>query len=195
MIDFKYSDGATPIDPDEAEGLLLTHITTHGELNRWEQDNIVEAMVWIDKTKPTNILNEQFIKLLHKRMFGNVWKWAGKFRRSDKNLGVTWHQVPMCLKNLCDDVPAWIQTENETPEEMAVRFHHRLVWIHPFSNGNGRHSRLMADIFIKNVLLGSPFTWGQRDLSSPNEHRRRYIDALQDADNGNYIPLLEFAKS
>jgi Fic-DOC domain mobile mystery protein B len=159
MIDFKYPEGATPIDPDEAEGLLLTHITTHGELNRWEQDNIVEALVWIDKTNPTNILNEQFIKQLHKRMFGNVWRWAGKFRRSDKNIGVSWHQVPMCLKNMCDDVPVWIQTQNESPEEMAVRFHHRLVWIHLFPNGNGRHARLMADIFIANVLHGSPFTW------------------------------------
>jgi len=101
----------------------------------------------------------------------------------------------MCLKNLCDDVPVWIQTENESPEEMAVRFHHRLVWIHPFSNGNGRHSRLMTDIFIENVLLRSPFTWGKWDLSNPNEYRIRYINALQEADNGNYIPLLEFAKS
>ena len=195
MIDFGYPEGATPIEPDEAEGLLLTHITTHGELNRWEQDNIVEALAWIDKTKPTNILNEQFIKQLHKRMFGNVWRWAGQFRRSDKNIGVSWHQVPMCLKNMCDDVPVWIQTQKESPEEIAVRFHHRLVWIHPFPNGNGRHARLMADIFIENVLHGSPFTWGKRDLSSPSEYRSRYINALQEADNGNYIPLLEFAKS
>ncbi|MBW2266429.1 MAG: mobile mystery protein B [Deltaproteobacteria bacterium] len=197
-MDFKYPEGATPIEPDEAEGgLLLTHITTHGELNRWEQDNIVEALAWIDKTKPTNILNEQFIKQLHKRMFGNVWRWAGQFRRSDKNIGVSWHQVPMCLKNMFDDVPVWIQTQNESPEEMAVHFHHRLVWIHPFPNGNGRHARLMADIFIENVLHGSPFTWGKRDrdLLSPNEYRSRYIAALQEADNGNYIPLLEFAKS
>ncbi len=119
MIDFKYPGGATPIDPDEAEGLLLTHITTHGELNRWEQDNIIEALAWIDKTKPTNILNEQFIKQLHKRMFGNVWRWAGQFRRSDKNIGVSWQQVPMGLKNMCDDVPIWIQAQNESPEEMA----------------------------------------------------------------------------
>jgi Fic-DOC domain mobile mystery protein B len=195
MIDFKYPAGATPIDPDEAEGLLLTHITMHSELNRWEQDNIVEALAWIDKTKPTNILNEQFIKKLHKRMFGNVWRWAGQFRQSDKNIGVSWHQVPMSLKNMCDDVPVWIQTQNESPEEIAVRFHHRLVWIHPFPNGNGRHARLMTDIFIENVLHGSPFTWGKRDLSNPSGHRSRYINALQEADNGNYIPLLEFAKS
>ncbi len=195
MIDFKYPGGATPIDPDETEGLQLTHITTHGELNRWEQDNIVEALTWIDKTKPTNILNEPFIKQLHKRMFGNVWRWAGQFRKSDKNIGVSWHQIPTCLKNMCDDVPVWIQTQKESPEEMAVRFHHRLVWIHPFSNGNGRHARLMADIFIENVLHGAPFTWGKPDLSSPNDYRSRYINALQEADNGNYVPLLEFAKS
>ena len=195
MIDLKYPEGATPIDPDEAEGLLLTHITTHGELNRWEQDNIVEALAWIDKTKPTNILNEQFIKQLHKRMFGNVWRWAGQFRRSDKNIGVSWHQVPMCLENMCHDVRVWIEIQNDPPEEMAVRFHHRLVCIHPFPNGNGRHARLMADIFIENVLHGSPFTWGKRDLSSPSKNRGRYINALQEADNGNYIPLLEFAKS
>jgi Fic-DOC domain mobile mystery protein B len=195
MIDFKYPKGATPIDPDEAIGLRLTHITTQGELNRWEQENIVEALAWIEKTKPTDILNEQFIKQLHKRMFGNVWKWAGQFRRSGKNIGVLWHQIPENIKNMCDDVPEWIQSQYESPEEMAVRFHHRLVWIHPFPNGNGRHSRLMANIFLENVLHGSPFTWGKRDLSNPSESRSRYINALQEADNDNLIPLLEFAKS
>ena len=195
MIDFKYPEGATPIDPNEVKGLLLTHITTQSELNRWEQDNIVEALAWIDKTKPTNILNGLFIKQLHKRMFGNVWRWAGEFRQSDKNIGVSWHQVPMNLQNLYDDVPVWIQSQYESPEEMAVRFHHRLVWIHPFPNGNGRHARLMADIFIENVLHGAPFTWGKRDLSNPGENRSRYINALHEADNGNLIPLLEFAKS
>jgi Fic-DOC domain mobile mystery protein B len=195
MIDFNFPEGTTPIDPDETGGLLLTHITTQGELNRWEQDNIVEALAWIDKTKPTNILKEQFIKQLHKRMFGNVWKWAGQFRRSDMNIGVSWHQIPASLKNLCDDVPVWLRTQYESSEEMAVRFHHRLVWIHAFPNGNGRHARLMTDIFLENVLHSSPFTWGKLDLTSPSESRRRYINALQEADNGNYIPLLEFAKS
>jgi len=195
MIDFKYPKGATPIDPDEAVGLRLNHITTQSELNRWEQENIVEALAWIEKTKPTDILNEQFIKQLHKRMFGNVWKWAGQFRRSGKNIGVLWHQIPENIKNMCDDVLEWIQSQYESPEEMAVRFHHRLVWIHPFPNGNGRHSRLMANIFLENVLHGSPFTWGNQDLSNPNESRSRYINALQEADNGNLVPLLEFANS
>lgn len=195
MIDFEYPEAATPIDPDEAKGLLLTHITTQGELNRWEQDNIVEALDWVARTKPTDILNEQFIKRLHKRMFGNVWKWAGKFRQSDKNIGMSWHQVPMGIQNFCDDVPFWIKSQDESPEEMAVRFHHRLVWIHPFPNGNGRHARLMADIFIENVLHGVPFTWGSRDLSISGEQRSRYINALREADGGNFVPLLVFAKS
>ena len=195
MIDFNNPEEATPIDLDEEEGLLLTHITTQGDLDRWEHDNILKALAWIEETKPTDILNEQFIKQLHKRMFGNVWKWAGQFRKSDKNIGVSWPEIPTSLKNLCDDVPVWIDAESESPEEMAVRFHHRLVSIHPFPNGNGRHARLMADIFLENVLGGSSFTWGKQDLSRPSEFRSRYIKALQEADAGNLIPLLEFAKS
>ena len=195
MIDFEYPKGATPLDPDEAEGLRLTHVTTQAELNRWEQENIIEALAWIEKTKPINILNEQFIKRLHKRMFGNVWRWAGKFRRSDKNIGLSWEQIPAAIKNLCDDVPAWMSSKIETSDEMAVRFHHRLVWIHPFPNGNGRHARLMADIFIENILNGSPFSWGNQDLSGPGKPRSRYISALQEADKGDYTPLLKFARS
>ena len=195
MIDFKYPEGATPIDPNESKGLLLTHISTQAELNRWEHDNILEALAWIDKTKPDNILNDKFIKQLHEKMFGNVWRWAGKFRQSNKNIGIPWYQIPVDLKNMYDDIPVWIQAQNETPEEMAVRLHHRLVWIHPFPNGNGRHARLVADIFLENVLHGTPFTWGRLDLSNAGESRSRYIIALQEADNGNYLPLLEFAKS
>jgi Fic-DOC domain mobile mystery protein B len=102
-MEFKYPEGSTPIDPDEATGLRLTHITTQGELNRWEQDNILEAKAWAGKTRPTDILTEKFIKALHRRMFGTVWKWAGQYRQSDKNIGGSWHQVPMSLRNLCDD--------------------------------------------------------------------------------------------
>ncbi len=195
MINFKYPDGATPVDPDELGGLLLTHITTREELNRWEQDNIVEALAWLDRTKPTNIVNEKFIKRMHRRMFGNVWRWAGQYRRTDKNIGVSWHQIPMSLGILCDDVTVWMTAKNESPEEMAVRLHHRLVWIHAFPNGNGRHARIMTDIFLENVLHDSRFSWGRKDLSSSGETRNRYIKALKDADGGNFIPLLEFVRS
>lgn len=195
MTTFKYPEGATPIDPNETEGLLLTHITTREELDRWEQDNILEALAWLDKAKPTDILNEQFVRELHKRMFRNVWKWAGKFRKMDKNIGGSWHQISMGLKNLCDDALLWIQLRDESPEEIAVRFHHRLVSIHPFPNGNGRHARIMADILLENVLHSLRFSWGDRDLSNASEIRSRYIEALHEADKGNYQPLLEFARS
>lgn len=195
MPDFKYLYGATPVDPEETEGLLLTHITTRGELDRWEQDNIVEAMVWLDKTKPTDILNEKFIKKLHKRMFCNVWKWAGQFRKSDKNIGGSWYQIPINLRNLCDDVCLWIKLKEEAPDIIAVRFHHRLVSIHPFPNGNGRHARLMTDLLLENVLNCSRFTWGSEDLSKASDVRQKYITALQAADNQNYKPLLEFVKT
>jgi len=195
MADFKYPKGAIPIDPDEADGLLLTHITTRGELDRWEQDNIVEAIAWLDKTKPIDILNEQFVKKMHKKMFCNVWKWAGCFRRIDKNIGGPWHQISINLKNLCDDGRLWIKLQEESPDVMAVRFHHRLVSIHPFPNGNGRHARLMTDLLLKNILNCSRFTWGSADISKAGDVRKRYIAALQAADEQNYKPLLEFVRT
>jgi len=195
MTTWEYPEGATPIDPDEAEGLLLTHITTRSELDRWEQDNITQAFAWADKAKPTDILNEQFIKELHRRMFGGVWKWAGRFRQSDKNIGITWHQVPTSLKNLCDDTRLWIKLREEASDMVAVRFHHRLVSIHPFANGNGRHARLMTELLLENVLDRPRFTWGNADLSQAGSARQRYISALHAADEHNYAPLLEFVRT
>ncbi len=195
MPHFDYPEGATPIDPDEAKGLLLTHITTRGELDRWEQDNIVEALTWLDRKKPTAILNEQFIKELHRRMFANVWKWAGQFWRSDKNIGGPWHQISTSLKNLCDDARLWIELLEQLPDEIAVCFHHRLVSIHPFPNGNGRHARIMTDLLLENILKRPRFTWGSEDLSRVGHRRKKYIAALQSADEQNYIPLQEFVRT
>lgn len=192
---FNYPEGATPIDTDEAEGLLLTHITTRGELDRWEQDNIIEALTWLDKKKPTDILNEQFVKELHRRMFSNVWKWAGQFRRSDKIIGGPWYQISTSLKNLCDDALLWIELREQLPDEMAVCFHHRLVSIHPFPNGNGRHARLMTDLMLENILKHPRFTWGSKDLSKAGNTRKKYIEALQAADKQNYEPLHEFVRT
>ena len=195
MPDFDYPDGATPIDPDEAEDLILTHITTRSELDRWEEENIVEAMAWLDRTKPTDILNEQFVKELHRRMLANVWKWAGHFRQSDKNIGGPWYQISTNLKNLCDDVRLWIELQEYPPDEVAIRFHHRLVLIHPFPNGNGRHARLMTDLLLENILNCPRFTWGSEDLSRTGNARQRYIAALHAADNYNYEPLREFVRT
>ncbi len=194
MLHFDYPEGTTPINPDETEGLLLTHITTHGELDRWEQDNIVEALIWLEKTKPTDILNEQFIKKLHQRMFANVWKWAGHFRRSDKSIGGPWYQISTSLKKLCDDARLWIKLQDESSDEIAVRFHHHLVSIHPFPNGNGRHARFMTDLLLENILDCPRFTWGSENLSRSGNARQRYIAALQAADEYNYEPLLEFVR-
>jgi len=195
MIEFNYPEGATPLDPDEVEGLLLTHITTRGELDRWEQDNILEAKAWLDKTRPSDILNEKFIKRLHKRMFGNVWKWAGQFRQSDKNIGGSSHQIPMSIRSLCDDTVLWLELRDESPDLIAVRFHHRLVSIHPFPNGNGRHAREMANLFLKNMLKHPEFTWGSKNLSDAENIRNQYIESLQSADNGDYKPLLAFVRT
>jgi Fic-DOC domain mobile mystery protein B len=195
MIEREYPEGATPIDPDDEKGLLLTHITTLTELNRWEQDNILEAKEWTEKTAPTDILNEIFIKKLHRLMFGNVWKWAGSFRRSDKNIGVLWQQIPASLLNLCDDTRLWIELQDEPPDNIAVRFHHKLVLIHAFSNGNGRHAREMTDLLLENILKRPSFTWGRKNLSEAGNIRKQYIASLQSADNGNYKPLLSFVRT
>jgi Fic-DOC domain mobile mystery protein B len=195
MVEFDYPQGATPLDRNEIEGLILTHITTRGELDRWEQDNINEALAWIDLRKPKDILNEAFMKRLHKRMFGNVWKWAGTFRQSDKNIGASWHMISNDLKHLCDDVRYWIVNKTFSDDEIAARFHHRLVQIHLFPNGNGRHARLMADILLEKVFKNQPFTWGSQNLAQTGDDRTRYIEALQAADRGNYELLLEFIRS
>lgn len=195
MVNLEYPAEATPLDPDEAQGLLLSHITTQGELDRWEHDNIIEAIEWLEKRKPKAILNDQFIKKLHKRMFCNVWDWAGKFRRSDKNIGCSWHQIPMLLRNLYDDTNLWVNQQTATHDEIAVRFHHRLVSIHPFPNGNGRHARLMTDLLLENVLTSSRFTWGSENISKTCETREVYIEALKKADNMDYKPLLRFVRS
>jgi Fic-DOC domain mobile mystery protein B len=195
MIELDYPEGPTPINPDEADGLLLTHITTRAELDRWEQDNINEALAWVEKRKPKNILNEPFMKMLHARMFCNVWKWAGIFRKSDKNIGVPWYSIGIELKKLCDDVKCWIENKNFSDDEIAARFHHRLVSIHLFPNGNGRHARLVTDILLENILNKPPFTWGNANLVKSGNDRKRYIESLIAADRGEYKQLLDFVRS
>lgn len=196
-MEFDYPEGATPLSPDQANDLILTHITTRKELNFWEQDNMLEAGDWLDKTKPKDILNESFTKKLHKKMFGKVWKWAGKFRLEelrDTNIGVPCHRIIIDLYSLFEDVKVWIESKSYPTNEIGVRFHHRLVSIHPFPNGNGRHSRLMGDLLNENVLLQTPYTWGGADFSGVGELRHMYIQALKAADKFDYTPLMKFAR-
>ena len=195
MIELNYPEGATPINAEEIEELLPTHITTQAELDRWEQDNINEALAWVEERKPADILNESFMKLLHKKMFCNVWKWAGKFRKSEKNIGVSWYKIPVELKQLCDDVEYWIENKTFSKDEIAARFHHRLVSIHLFPNGNGRHARLVADLLLEDILNKPPFTWGSANLVKSTDDRKRYIESLITADRGDYELLMNFVIS
>ena len=192
-VNLDYPPGATPLDADELTSLIPSHLTTQAELNEWEQLNIVEGDKWSRKQRK-EILTENFLRQLHKQMFGETWRWAGNFRKSDKNIGVDWLHIGVELKKLLDDVRYQVEHGTFSADEIAVRFHHRLVAIHPFPNGNGRHARMMADLLVER--LGKPrFSWGSRSLVDPNDTRRNYITALQAADARDIAPLLAFARS
>jgi Fic-DOC domain mobile mystery protein B len=192
-----YKDGQTPLDEDEKEGIKIKSITTQGELDEFEQLNIEKAVEWTihNKPKAEKILTEKFIKDLHKKMYGDVWKWAGEFRFSNKNIGTNWTQISIELKCLLGDTNYWIKNKTFSPEEIAIRFKHRIVAIHCFPNGNGRHSRVMADIIMESIFGGEIFNWHKSNMIKANKIRKKYIKALQDADNGNIAPLIHFAKS
>lgn len=196
-LDLEYFYGQTPLDEDEKEGLLIPTIATRNELDEFEQHNVEAAMQWVfsRSVKTEAILTEKFICNLHKKMFGDVWGWAGKFRKTNKNLGIDKFHIPMALKNLCDDTLFWIQKGTYTPDEMALRFKHKIVSIHCFPNGNGRHSRLMADVIISKIYKMPLFSWGADDLIQEGKSRANYIKAVRVADNEDFEPLLRFARS
>ncbi len=191
---FVYPPGATPIDANEAAGLIPSHITLQRELNEWEEANIIEARTWAFGRKRNDLFSERFIKHLHREMFKNTWKWAGQFRTTDKNFGIPWYRIAQDLRILCDDAHYWIANKTYPEAELAVRSHHRLVSIHPFPNGNGRHARLLADLIMHGFGF-NPFTWGSVNLTNEGEARARYIDALHAADRQDIRPLLDFARS
>ena len=190
---FEEPDDATPLTPEERRELIPAHIAFRRELNEAEQENILRAQDWA-LGRRRDLLTETFIRALHKRMLGNVWRWAGKFRKTERNLGIPFYEIPMTLRQVLDDVRSWIEFRSYSADEIAVRFHHRLVAIHPFPNGNGRHARLMADLLV--MQLGRErFSWGRTSLRDAGETRRAYISALQAADNHDIGPLLAFARS
>jgi len=196
-LKLEYIDGQTPIDEDEKEGLLIKTITTHGELNEYEQLNIESAIQWIlqRKFKTDIILTEDFIKSIHKKMFGKTWSWAGKFRKSEKNIGVDWIKIGIELRYLLNDTKYWIENKTYLPDEIAIRFKHRLVNIHCFPNGNGRHSRIMADIIIESIFAKDIFTWHYSNMVKPDVIRKKYITAIREGDKGNINPLIKFARN
>ena len=173
------------------QGLLPAHITLQHQLNDFEEANIGQAREWAYTRRRGDPLDREFIRTVHRRMFGATWQWAGEFRRSDKNIGGTWMDVPVRLYQLTEDMRSQVEHKAYLPAEIAARYHHRLVSIHPFPNGNGRHARFMADLFLKE-LTGEVFSWGQGTLAGAGAVRTAYIQALQAADRGDYAPLLTF---
>jgi Fic-DOC domain mobile mystery protein B len=186
-------DAATPLTPEERQDLIPSYITTRDQLNEVEQLGIAEADRWAFSRK-RNVLDERFLLSLHKRMFGSVWKWAGSVRTTPRNIGVEAYQIAVDLRQLLDDVRYWIDHATFPPDEIALRFHTRLTWIHPFPNGNGRHARLAADLLVV-ALGGQRFTWGGSALVDPTAMRKAYIEAVRAGDNQDFGPLLAFARS
>jgi len=196
-LELNYINGQTPLDEDEKDGLIIKTISTRSDLDEFEQLNIEEAKIWLLKTKQTltKILSEDFIRELHSKMFGNVWSWAGVFRNSNKNIGVDKFEIPIHLRNLLDDTKYWIDHKTFSEDEIAIRFSHRIVQIHLFPNGNGRHSRLIADVLINKGFSKQEFTWGSTNLTSAGSARSSYLTALKNADEGNFKDIIQFARS
>lgn len=194
VVKFVYPPGATPLDPDDAAGLIPSHIATQGQLNEWEFQNVAEGRAWALSRKRKELLTADFTRELHRRMFGKTWKWAGNFRKKETNPGIDPKNISVELKKLFDDVAYQIEQNSMPLDEIGARFHHRLTQIHPFPNGNGRHARLMTDILLK--LNGTePFDWGKSDLVAAGEVRDRYIAALRAADSRDHSLLQEFVRS
>lgn len=190
---FDEPDGATPLDPDEMQGLKFPHVTTRGELDELEQANIEQGLAWISRRRGGSIFDDAFVRTLHKRLFGDVWAWAGEYRKTEKNIGIDPLQISVQLRTLLDDARYWAENDVFPPLEAAARFHHRMVQIHPFPNGNGRHARIAADILLEEVYKHPPIAWASGfDLQADNERRNVYIAALRTADGGDLAPLLTF---
>ena len=190
---------ATPLDDEELEGLIPDHLHTRAELNQWEAVNVAQGLAWASGRRAFDPLSVDAMKRLHRRMFGDTWKWAGSFRRSDKNISpYHWTDVAVLMRELVQNTRTQYDASDKSPgalDDLAMRFHHRLVYIHPWPNGNGRHARLAADLVLRYWDRPS-FTWGSANTLAPEgESRRCYVAALRAADGGNYQPLGEFVRS
>jgi len=191
----EYPDGATPLDEDYRQD-LIPDIQLQAELNEFEQKNIVEALMWASHNSRFSkvLLSSQGLCELHRRMFDSTWRWAGRYRRRDTTIGIAWHQIPENIVLICQDAEYWVANHVYDWNELVVRFHHRLVTIHPFPNGNGRHARLVANLMLG--YNGQPvLPWGGAHLEKKGKARSEYISALQEADRFSYDRLICFASS
>lgn len=183
--------GQTPIDDDEKLA-LIPHIDTLEELNIWEHENIIEARKWAMSSrvlKISDVFDLDFLVKLHKKMFNKTWKWAGNLRASNKNIGCDFYQIRTELKNLSDDIKFWLEKNTYNAKQLALIIHHRLVKIHLFPNGNGRHARLAADCILKKLDSTKKIDWEGKNFRSSEELRKKYITALRSSDKGDYREL------
>ena len=190
---FAGPEGSTPLHPLDQKGLRQTWIVTRNDLNQAEQTNILSGRAWALKSRVA-ITSEPYLRRLHANMFGDVWSWAGRWRTIETNIGVLPHQTPVQLRQFLEGVDYWLTHDSYAPDEIAARFHHGLVAIHPFTNGNGRHTRLAADLMCRKLRI-PPFTWGRENLNRMGEIRRGYLAALRQADGHDFGPLLAFVRS
>ncbi len=187
-------DAATPLTAEERRDLIPAYIAFKQDLNDAEQENIARGQECALRRTRTDILTEKFILELHRQMLKDVWKWAGKFRKTERNIGIDWWLIPTRLHQLLGDVQVWVEHGSYSPDELALRFHHTLVLIHPFPNGNGRHARLVADLLVMRSKRDR-FSWGRQSLREAGTARARYIEALREADHHNMEPLVRFARA
>lgn len=183
--------GATPLDPDEIAGLIPAAVTTQEQLNLWESENILAAEAWVAGLRRMDVLDDAFVRTLHRRMFDRTWRWAGTFRMTEKNIGIAPEAIAPALRNLLEDVRMQVATKAMPAEEIAARFHHRLTRIHPFANGNGRHARMTTDLLLRQLGV-EPFAWGRGDLVHAGDERSAYVAALRAADARDFAPLFAF---
>lgn len=193
---FQEPNDATPLDPALRGDLIQTWVTTRADLNEAEEENILKGAAWAHRRRggAEALLNEDFSKNLHRQMFGEVWKWAGKYRQNELNIGVAPHLVAAEMPVMFESTRFWVENKTFHPDEIAVRLHHRLTQIHGFPNGNGRHARMTADLLIEK-LGGSPFTWSRGSIQETGALRDAYVAALRAADNHDFGPLMAFVRS
>jgi Fic-DOC domain mobile mystery protein B len=193
-----HAPGATPLTEEDLEGLRIPSVKTQGELNEAEAANIIRGQQWALRTRSARLpemLSDDFVQRLHSEMFGEVWKWAGDYRLTDRNIGVPHHLIRERLRNVYDDARAWLEHQTYPPEEFAVRLHYRLVTVQPFRNGNGRHARMVAHVVLVRHFNQEPLPWGESALHAHDATQKAYIDALMAADHHDIGPLMTFARS
>ncbi len=185
-------DGRTELSEEDRLGLVPTYIATRVELFDAEQRNIAQALLGRTPTLE-KLLDDKYLRDLHRAMFDRVWRWAGRYRVRETNIGIAPARIPTAVRALVEDAKAWVGYGTYEPDELAVRFHHRLVAIHPFPNGNGRHGRIAAD-YLVTVLGRERFGWGAGLDIDTDGLRASYRHALQRADDGDIVELLSFAR-